>query len=87
MKHAPTPNHRVAIAFAAIAATATVLGATVVAPARLDSLTAATQIRSTQVAAPSEVVIVPSIEVIGSRDARVVSARGSALPERSKQQI
>jgi len=87
LKHDPAPNHRVAIAFAAIVATAAVLGATVVAPARLDPLTAATQIRSTLVAAPSEVVIVPSIEVIGSRDARVVSARGSVLPERSKQQI
>jgi len=87
MKHDPAPNHRVAIAFAAIAATATVLGTTVVAPARFDSLAAAAQIKSTQVAAPSEVVIVPSIEVVGSRDARVLSARGNALPERSKQQI
>lgn len=87
MKHDPATNHRVAIAFAAIAATATVLGATVVAPARLDSFTVATQTTAAQAAAPTEVVVVPSIEVVGSREARVVSARGSALPERSKQQI
>jgi hypothetical protein len=87
MRNYLAPQLRVAIAFAAVAVTAVVLGATVVAPAQLDSLGAPKQAKFSQVAAPREVVIVPSVQVVACPEATVASAQPRELPARSKQEI
>jgi len=91
MSHEVAPIHRVAIGFAAIAATAVVIGVGVVAPAGLDP--AGTQAQASA-SAPgprvvlSDVVVVPAgVGTPVGDAARVVSAQGRELPAKSKQQI
>lgn len=89
MSYKVAPIHRLAIGFAAIAATAAVLGAAVVAPAGLDTVgaqplatTSGPRVRL------SDVVIVPAgVNTAAGHEARVVSAQGGDLPSRAKQQI
>jgi len=79
MRHYVLPTPRAALGLAAAAVTAVIIGVAVVAPARLS-----TSITPQQV----EVVVIPAIEIVGTRDSNIVSARGSEMVRaRSKEQI
>jgi hypothetical protein len=82
------PIHRAAIGVAALAATALVVGVSVVAPASVDPVTMAARAPSAAVSSPSEgPVALQRIEVVADRDTNLVSVHGRELPARHKQQI
>jgi len=89
MSHYVLPTPRAALGLAAAAVTAITIGVAVVAPAKLDSVSGRSLEVSTSIASEQlEVVVIPSIEIVGARDSNVVSAHGPDMVRtKSKQQI
>ena len=82
----PHQANRAVIGFAALGATALIIAASVVAPAKIDAARTAPAQRYAPVAVQAPVAL-PRIDVVGSRETTVVSARGSEVAPRAKQQI
>jgi hypothetical protein len=89
MSHYVLPTPRAALGLAAAAVTAIIIGVAVVAPARLDKAAGRSLEVSASVAPEQvEVVVIPAIEIVGTRDSNVVSAQGPDMVRtKSKQQI
>jgi len=89
MSHYALPTPRAALGLAAAAVTALIIGVAVVAPTKLHpaggrSLEVTTSFAPQQL----EVVVIPAIEIVGTRDSNVVSAQGSDMVRtKGKQQI
>jgi len=84
----PTP--RVTLGLAAAAVTAIMLGVAVVAPAKLDSVNGSDRSLavSTTTEPQVEVVVIPAVEIVATREPNVVSAQGrDMIRTKSKQQI
>jgi hypothetical protein len=85
----PTP--RAALGLAAAAVTAIMFGVAVVAPAKLDSVNAGDRslaVSTTTEPTQVEVVVIPMVEIVATREPNVVSAQGrDMIRTKSKQQI
>jgi hypothetical protein len=82
----PAPAHRAVIGLAALGATALIIAASVVAPAKVDSLRMVPASQQFAPAAEAPVALT-RIDVVSSRETTVVSVRGSDAAPHGKQQI
>ena len=91
MKHYVPPTPRAALGLAAAAVTAIMFGVAVVAPAKLDSVTGndrSLAVSTTTQPSQLEVVVIPTVEIVATREPNVVSAQGrDMIRTKSKQQI
>ena len=91
MNHYAPPTPRATLGLAAAAITAIMLGVAVIAPAKLDAVSRSDHnlaVSTTTEPAQVEVVVIPAVEIVATREPNVVSAQGrDMIRTKSKQQI